>query len=335
MTFTPDDLPDWALWQQRPFPDANLLLINGTEPALIDSGFVGHADDTAQWVRSEAPDLHLVINTHWHADHVGGNHLLQRAGAGIAASAPDADALERRDPGCCLAEYLDQPVAPYTVDEPLHDQQILRLGDTDWKIIRTPGHTPGHLALWQPDEALLVVGDALSDYDVGWINLALDGPQAADTAVESLERLAALHPRGLLPAHGPIPTDPSAAIEHALRRARRLADDHQGAVWYGARRVFAFALMIHGGIPTNTVETYLAERLWVLDAARLLDLTIDDFTNELIGSMTNNGATVIRDGTLHAAADHTPVDPDTIDIALPRDWEQPHQHHHDDHEELT
>ena len=196
-------------------------------------------------------DLALVVNTHWHSDHVGGNALLQAAGAGIAASAPDADAVARRDPGCCVAEYLDQPVAPYTVDEPLDDGQVVRLGDADWQVVRTPGHTPGHLSLWQPDERLLVVGDALSDYDVGWVNLALDGPDAAATALASLHRLADLAPRVLLPAHGPLPADPGAAFATALRRAQRLVDDPAGAVWYGARRIFAFALMIRDGIPAD------------------------------------------------------------------------------------
>jgi hypothetical protein len=45
---------------------------------------------------------------------------------------------------------------------------------------------------------LLVVGDALSDCDVGWVNLALDGPDA--TALASLHRLTRLNPRVLLPA---------------------------------------------------------------------------------------------------------------------------------------
>lgn len=76
------------------------------------------------------------------------------------------------------AEYLDRPVAPYTVDVHLHDGQILRLGDAEWEVVRTPGHTPGHVCLWQPDERPLVAGDALSDYDVGWVNTALDGPEA-------------------------------------------------------------------------------------------------------------------------------------------------------------
>ena len=203
------ELPRWLIWRQRPFPDANLLLVDGRQPALVDSGFIGHADETAAWVDSHTTTLHRVVNTHWHADHVGGNALLQSRGAGIAASTADADALARRDPGCCLAEYLDQPVAPYTVDERLDDGAVLRLGDTDWEVVRTPGHTPGHLALWEPDQRLLIVGDALSDYDVGWVNTALDGPDATRTALASLRRLAALPARVVLPAHGPIPDRPA------------------------------------------------------------------------------------------------------------------------------
>ena len=236
MTSDDERLPSWVTWQGRPFPDANLLLLRGHRPTLVDSGFVGHAQETAEWVRVHTGDLALVVNTHWHSDHVGGNALLQATGAGIAASAPDADAVARRDPGCCQAEYLDQPVGPYTVDEPLGDGQVLRLGEADWEVVRTPGHTPGHLSLWQPEGRLLMIGDALSDYDVGWVNIPLDGPDAAATALASLQRLAGLTPRVVLSAHGPIPADPGAAFATALGRAQRLVDDPAGVVWYGARR---------------------------------------------------------------------------------------------------
>src|SRR3954447_20567491 len=102
-------LPSWITWQRRPFPDANLLLFHGRRPTLIDSGFVGHATETAAWVAANTHRLDLVINTHWHADHVGANGHLQATGAMIAASAPDARSVQRRHPGCCVAEYLDQP----------------------------------------------------------------------------------------------------------------------------------------------------------------------------------------------------------------------------------
>lgn len=317
----PHALPGWVQWQQRPFPDANLLLLHGPQAALVDSGFVGHAQDTADWVRAHTPDLALVVNTHWHSDHVGGNALLQAGGAGVAASAPDADAVTRRDPGCCQAEYLDQPVAPYTVDEALDDRQVQRLGEADWQVVRTPGHTPGHLCLWQPDERLLVVGDALSDYDVGWVNLALDGPDAATTALTSLERLAGLHPRLVLPAHGPMPADVGATLAKAHSRAQRLVDDPAGAVWYGARRIFAFALMIHDGIPREQVEPYLHARAWLNYAARLLATPPEVLAKELVDGMVGSGAVVVVDGRLRAAATHTPVPTVALQIPWPRSWD--------------
>ncbi|MFC9763521.1 MBL fold metallo-hydrolase [Rhodococcus jostii] len=238
-------------------------------------------------------------------------------------SAPDADAIARRDPGCCLAEYLDQPVPPYTVDEPLDDGQLLRLGDTDWEVLHTPGHTPGHLALWHPEERLLVVGDALSDYDVGWVNLALDGPDASAAAVASLQRLADLEPGVLLPAHGPIPVEPTTAFANALRRGRRLVDDPDGAVWYGARRIFAFALMIRDGIAADEVEPYLLARAWLADAAQLLRRTPEALAAELVGTMIRSGAVVVRDKRLHAAAEYSPVLPEALRAPYPPAWPAP------------
>ncbi|MFH8985694.1 MBL fold metallo-hydrolase [Streptomyces varsoviensis] len=315
-------LPSWVTWRQRPFPDANLLLLHGRRPALVDSGFVGHAEETADWAEAHthAGRIDLVVNTHWHSDHVGGNALLQARGAAVAAGAPEAEAVSRRDPGCCSAEYLDQPVAPYTVDMALDDGQVLRLGDADWEVVRTPGHTPGHLALWQPDERLLVVGDALSDYDVGWVNLALDGPGMAVTALDSLRRMADLAPRVVLPSHGPIPADPASAFAAALRRGQRLVDDPDGAVWYGARRVFAFALMIREGIPADEVEPYLHARAWLTDAARLLGRTPEELAAELVETMLRGGSIVLRDGRVHAAAEHTPVAARSLRVPFPREW---------------
>ncbi len=83
----------------------------------------------------------------------------------------------------------------------------------------------------------MAVGDALSDYDVGWVNVALDGPDAAATALASINCLTDLGPRVLLPAHGPIPVDSTAALAAARRRAQRLVDDPDGAVWVKSRDV--------------------------------------------------------------------------------------------------
>lgn len=49
-----DRLPDWARSQARPFPDANLLLLPGPRPALVDTGFVGNATRTRDWAEAHA-----------------------------------------------------------------------------------------------------------------------------------------------------------------------------------------------------------------------------------------------------------------------------------------
>jgi hypothetical protein len=124
----------------------------------------------------------------------------------------------------------------------------------------------------------------------------------------------------LLPAHGPIPPDPAAALAAALGRAQRLVDDRAGTVWFGARRIFAFALMIRDGIPTDEVEPYLHARAWLADAARLLNRTPEVLAAELVDTMLASGAIVLRGGRLHAAAEHTPVPAGSLRVPFPRAW---------------
>ncbi len=145
MTAPAEGLPGWVTWRQRPFPDANLLLLPGSQPALVDSGFVGHAQDTVDWVRAHTRDLALVVNTHWHSDHVGG----QRAAA-VRWSRGGCQRRRRRGRQPPRPRLLRSRV-PRPARRPLHHRgdprrrQVLRLGDADWQVVSTPGHTPGHL----------------------------------------------------------------------------------------------------------------------------------------------------------------------------------------------
>ncbi|MFE7329263.1 MBL fold metallo-hydrolase [Streptomyces sp. NPDC057565] len=92
----PQPLPTRTTRWQRPFPDADSPLLHGRRPALVDSGFVGHAEETAARARAHAGPVDPVVNTHRHCDHVGGNALLRASGA---AGAPEAEALARRPGG--------------------------------------------------------------------------------------------------------------------------------------------------------------------------------------------------------------------------------------------
>lgn len=102
-----------------------------------------------------------------------------------------------------------------------------------------------------------------------------------------------------------------------------MVEDPDGSVWYGIRRIFAFALIIRGGISVGEVEPYLDARAWLSDAARLLRRTPEDLAAELVETMVRSGAVVVRSGRLHAAAEHTPVSPGTLAVSFPREWPTP------------
>jgi hydroxyacylglutathione hydrolase len=112
--------------------------------------------------------LALILNTHWHPDHAGGNEALKTAtGAQIVGPAE----VRRIAP-------LDREV--------VHGDSV-QLGETRFDVIDVGGHTLGHVAFHAPDEAVAFVGDALFTLGCGRM-FEGDAPQMW----AGLQRLAAL-----------------------------------------------------------------------------------------------------------------------------------------------
>jgi len=78
----------------------NILLFDGDEATLVDSGYVGHAAQTLDIVKSALAGRRLkrLLNTHSHTDHIGGNAALQAAfGCEILIPAGIEQHIERWD----------------------------------------------------------------------------------------------------------------------------------------------------------------------------------------------------------------------------------------------
>lgn len=187
-------------------------------------------------------------------------------------------------------------------------------------MLAIPGHTAGHLALWDADDRLLVVGDTVSAYDVGWVNVMLDGAEAIDTAIASAHRLRACDARLVLPGHGPMVDRPDLAIDKAIQRLERQRDHVDLAVDYGAKRILGFALMIRDGMPLADLDDYLHRRPWVRDAAKIVDASVEEFIRNLVDSMLTSGAIVLDHGIVRAAAEHERADLAVFDLPYPKDW---------------
>ncbi len=126
------------------------------------------ADAVLAELRAAGWRLDLILNTHWHPDHAGGNAALQAAtGATIVGPAEVTR------------------IAP--LDREVVGGDTVMLGDTAFQVIETGGHTLGHVAYYAPSADVAFVGDTLFALGCGRL---FEGDAAQMWA--SLARLAAL-----------------------------------------------------------------------------------------------------------------------------------------------
>jgi glyoxylase-like metal-dependent hydrolase (beta-lactamase superfamily II) len=148
------------------------LLVSREELTLVDSGLPGAADQIAGQLQEEGhtlSDLQAIVLTHSHGDHTGGAaELARRSGAQIMAHQDEVPYIEQTEPlpfGSLLkrlSNWLGDRLlfrrAPCKVDRALQDGDVIEALD-GLQVIHTPGHTPGSIALYQPERRVLFCGD--------------------------------------------------------------------------------------------------------------------------------------------------------------------------------
>ena len=94
--------------------------------------------------------------------------------------------------------------------EALTEGETLQLGDFFFEIVHTPGHSPGHISLFDKDRGLLLAGDLVGN-SPAWYTPSSGGLIGY---LESLDRMESLGARTIVPAHGGIIEDATAAIQN-------------------------------------------------------------------------------------------------------------------------
>ena len=241
---------------ERPYPNANAILLGDV---LVDPGDVSDTAALLAWLGDAAPAL--VVNTHWHTDHSGANHLFQARGVPIALPAAEAARVNARDPDACRAHWLHQPLIRFTADRGLQPGDDV----SGWTVIPLPGHTASQIGLLR--DGVLLCADALSDRDIGWLDLDAD-PLALDQAEATIEHIASLGLHLALPGHGPAITDVPAALARARRRLAGFRAEPTRIGWHACKRIFTHGLMMEGGVVREAVPAYLDACPWFHDHAR-------------------------------------------------------------------
>lgn len=291
-----------VFWQRR-YPSANVVLLPGPRPVLVDTGFGPAAAAMLGWLAGQGVALSnlRVVNTHAHTDHVGGNYSLAQHGVPIAMSALDAAPIQARDPDACAAQFLAQPIEPFAVAHVLEAGDVIDTGAARWTVVPTPGHTAGHISLTNGD--VLVLGDAMHGADLGWADLH-HHPDALDWTAETLARLERLPARVGYSGHGPAIMDLPAAYARAQRRLQRFRDDRAQVVWHAAKRNFAHHLMMEGGVAEAALHRQFTPMPWLAAFGAILGLAPGAFLTALVAESVRADAAMWHDRALHATAPH-------------------------------
>jgi len=256
----------------------NVLLRGGAGAALIDSSYVAHAPQTLALVAhalAGAPLAHLV-NTHCHSDHMGGNRALRDAyGCRTTIPAGEAPLIDAWDQHALILEFADQRAERFGYDDTLSAGAVVRLGDLDWQVLAAPGHDPHAVMFHCPDERVLVSGDALWEDGFGVIFPALfDRPEAFAETRTTLDSIARLDVRTVIPGHGRVFSDVGGALERAYRRLESYEQDPVRLARHCAKVMIVFALLDKQRMSVASLPRY-CEQVGILRElnARYLRLT--------------------------------------------------------------
>ena len=190
-----------------------LLVGRDGTATLIDAGqgMDAHLADLAAALAARGAWLARVLVTHAHPDHASGARV-------IAAAHPGAAFMKLSWP-----EQDRRYQVPWTA---VVDGQTIDTGGTSLEVLHTPGHSPDHVAFWHAQSRTLFAGDLVIPGGSVLIHASRGGNLRDYLA--SLERVRALAPARLLPAHGQPVDDPETlltrTIEHRLQRERQVVD---------------------------------------------------------------------------------------------------------------
>jgi glyoxylase-like metal-dependent hydrolase (beta-lactamase superfamily II) len=204
---------------------------------LIDAGLPGSAPAILAAARGLGAPITRIILTHAHADHVGSLDALRAAlpTAELSVSARDARflggdrSLDPAEPQARLRGSYQQVAA--RADRLLVDGDLVG----SLRVVASPGHTPGHVALFDTRDGSLVAGDALQTRGgiavAGTVRWRFPLPALATwhrpTALASARRLRDLEPARLAVGHGDVLERPLAAIDAAIAAAAREVEEAQ------------------------------------------------------------------------------------------------------------
>ena len=184
----------------------NILFTDGDQSLMVDSGYCTHAAQTLSLVESvlESRPLDILVNTHLHSDHCGGNAALQGRYPAMQTLIPPGQAAHVADwdPVALTYSPTGQFCPRFSFDKTLQPGTQLQFGSTTWEVHAAAGHDPHSLVFFEPRNRILISADALWENGFGVIFPELEGESAFSEVAATLDMIERLVPTTVIPGHG-------------------------------------------------------------------------------------------------------------------------------------
>ncbi|QPF75789.1 MBL fold metallo-hydrolase [Roseateles sp. DAIF2] len=294
---------------ERGWLSSNSVLMCG-DPAgalLVDSGYCSQGEQTAALVREAlaGDKLRLIVNTHLHSDHCGGNaRLAAEHGCPIWIPPGDYAAVLDWDEERLSYRPTGQRCERFHPVQALLPGQTLGQAGRDWQCLAAAGHDPHSLVFFEPEAGVLISADALWEHGFGIVFPELDGEAGFDEVEATLDLIESLQPgiRCVIPGHGPMFADVGRALGEARSRLAFFRQYPERHTRHAAKALLMFHMLEVGHCSRAELETWLAtqatihQRMWQLHFASQLPLA--DWTESLLQELAKSGALRLNGATI-------------------------------------
>ncbi len=301
-------LPPGTTVLERGWLSANNIVCVGEDTAaVVDTGYCAHAAQTVSLVGAalQGRPLALIANTHLHSDHCGGNAALQQAWPAARTLVPPGQAAHVRDwnPQALSYTPTGQECPPFRLDGLLEPGRTVRLGAHDWQIHAAPGHDTHSVVLFEPRHRVLLSADALWQNGFGVVFPELEGTHAFADVAATLDLIAGLAPRTVVPGHGTVFTDVQAALDTARRRLDGFVRDPARHALYAAKVLLKYKLLEWQSVPLARLHAWADATPYfgLLHAGHFADQSRMAWQEALVQELVRSGAAHLDGDTLHNA----------------------------------
>lgn len=243
----PDFPPGVHVFERGWLSANNILFTGGGETVLVDSGYCTHAPQTLALVESVLGPrpLDILINTHLHSDHCGGNAALQARYPDLRTLIPPGHAQQVADWDPVALTYLPtgQLCPQFGFTRALQPGTSMLFGTELWEVHAAPGHDPHSLIFFEPRSRVLISADALWENGFGVVFPELEGADAFSQVAATLDLIERLNPKTVVPGHGRVFAYAPQVLVRARQRLDSFIDNPSRHAHHAAKVLLKFKLL--------------------------------------------------------------------------------------------